>query len=218
MLNNKLYWINDCNGSNYGELFACAMLRKKFKNEKLYAAILGSAYGGSGEGIGNLWKDYNGEVHLFDTFEGHPEYLADDPNSWSARCMDRWKKNLYAGQDRIPYLTEEMLTYEYQRKALDEEGLNNVILHKGLINDNSLDGIDKLHYAFLDMDLPASMALGYEIVKNKLVKGGYLGIHDANPKNHIEGLWELYEKIMATGEYKEIIHCDTAYLIVLEKL
>lgn len=217
LYDNTLYWINNCNGADYGELFCCAMLRKKFQNEHLIGVIMGSAYGGSGEAIGKLWLN-NGEIHLFDTFEGHPDYLSEDINSFEARCMDRWILNTYAGKQRIPHLNREMLTYEYQRGVLDFKKLNNVHLHKGLVKKDSLKDFGEIHYAMLDMDLISSMKTGYEAIKNKIKKGGFLALHDCNPRGHIEGLWEIYQDILATGGWKEIIHCDTAYLIVLEKL
>lgn len=214
--NNKLYWINNVNGADYLMLGVAAMCRKKFKNN-LIGAEMGTAYGGGPEAVGKMWKGI-GEVHAFDTFEGHPVELSSDPNSFEARCMDRWYDNRYAGNERIPFLTKEMLTYEYQRSVLDSEGLSNVILHKGLINKDSLNEINYLNYALLDMDLLVSMKTGYEIVKDKIVKGGFLCLHDCNPKNHIEGLWEFYEEILNSGNWKEIMHCDSSYLIVLEKV
>lgn len=213
---NKLYNINNTCGADYLLFGVAAMVRRKFDKEKLIGAEMGTAYGGGVEGIGKIWKNH-GEIHAFDTFEGHPEFLAVN-DGHEKSCMKRWYDNVYEGKWRIPHLTKEMLTYEYQRKALDDQSLDNVILHKGLINENSLKDVPYLHYALLDMDLVVSMKTGFNLVKNKIKKGGFLALHDCNPRGHIEGLWEIYQEILASGEWKEIIHCDTAYLIVLEKL
>jgi len=214
--NNKLYWINNVNGADYLMLGVAAMLRKKFKKD-LIGAEMGTAYGGGPEAVGKLWKGI-GQVHAFDTFEGHPAQLSDDPNSFEARCMDRWYDNRYAGNERIPHLTEEMLSYEYQRKILDDQDLSNVILHKGLIGEDSLKDIPYLHYALLDMDLIKSMRIGYEIVKYKIVQGGFLCLHDVIPNSHIEGLYELYQEILNEGKWQTVIEAESSYLIVLKRL
>lgn len=216
LYNNKLYWINNVNGADYLMLGVAAMIRKKFKNN-LVGVEMGTAYGGGPEAVGKLWCNI-GEVHAFDTFEGHPVELAKDPNSFEARCMDRWYDNRFAGNERIPMLTQEMLTYEYQREQLDKQNLHNVILHKGLINSESLNTIPYIHYALLDMDLVKSMEIGYEIVKDKIVKGGYLCLHDVIPNGHIEGLYDYYTNILATKNWKIIMDCPASYLVVLEKL
>jgi hypothetical protein len=218
LYNNQLYWINNVNAADYLILGIAGMVRKKFKKD-IIGCEMGTALGGGPEAIGKLWKNI-GEIHAFDIFEymGHPEFLDDDPKSHARRCMDRWFDNRYAGNERIPFITPEMWTYEYQRKVLDGQGLTNVVLHKGLINENSLKDIPYLNYALLDMDLVSSMTLGFDLVKDKIVKGGYLALHDVIPKDHIVGLYELYQNILNTGDYKIIIKSDVSYLVVLEKL
>jgi hypothetical protein len=216
---NKLYNLNNPIGADYLLYGVVGMLRRKFDKEHLKCAEFGIAFGGGVEGIGKMLKGHapGGTVWGFDTFDGHPEFLVKEENH-AKLCMRRWYDNKYEGKWRIPHLTKEMLTYEYQRKKLDEQGLDNVILKKGLIDNNTDIGIDYLHYTLLDMDIPISMRAGYEIVKDKIVKGGFLALHDCNPKGHIDGLWELYQEILNSGQWKEIIHCDTSYLIVLEKI
>jgi hypothetical protein len=213
--NNKLYYINNINGADYLILGVVSMIRRSF-SQNIIGAEFGTAYGGGPEAIGKLWKGI-GEIHAFDTFEGHPTSLSSDPDSWEAQCMNRWYTNRDEGKWRIPHLTKEMLTYEYQRKILDDQGLDNVILHKGLINKSSLDGIPYLNYALLDMDLISSMRTGWELVRNKIVSGGYLALHDVIPKGHINGLNELFQEIFNTGEYELIINAPTAYLVVLRR-
>lgn len=214
--NNKLYNINNVNGADYLLFGVAAMVRKKFK-KNIIGCEMGTAFGGGVEGIGKIWKGI-GEIHAFDTFEGHPDFLSDDRNSFEARCMDRWYDNRYAGNERIPLLEKEMLSYEYQRKVLDEQGLTNVILHKGLVDSNSLNQIDYLNYALLDMDLLSSMKTGWDLVKDKIVKGGFLALHDVIPNGHIDGLFELYYEILDAGDYSIVMECPASYLVVLERL
>jgi hypothetical protein len=212
---NKLYYINNVNGADYLMMGVAAMVRKKFKKD-LIGVEMGTAFGGGPEAVGKIWKGI-GTIHAFDTFEGHPEQLAVASDSFEARCMDRWYDNRYAGNERIPVLSKVMLTEGYQRHILDQQGLDNVILHKGLINENSLKDIPHLHYAFLDMDMVASMEMGYKIVKDKIVTGGYLALHDVIPMGHIDGLYEFCQNILITGDWEIIIECPVSYLAVLEK-
>ena len=208
---NRLYNINNTCGADYLLFGVAAMARRRFSDERRLVGVeMGTAYGGGVEGIGKIWKGI-GDIHAFDTFEGHPDFLADDPNSHEATCMRRWYSNQHAGKWRIPELTREMLSIEYQRKVLDDQGLSNVFLHKGLIDESSLNGINDIHYCLLDMDLVSSMRLGFSLVKDKIVPGGFLALHDCTPKNHIPGLWELYKEILGSNKWKEIMHCKRRF-------
>ena len=160
----------------------------------LIGAEFGSAYGGGVESIGKLWKD-RGIVYGFDTFAGHPKQLAVDLQSWEANCMNGWYEK---------YPCDE-LSYGYQRAELDRQGLDNVILKKGLINKNSCMGIPYLNYALLDLDILASMKTGYELVKDRITKGGYLFFHDVVPDDHLPLLnkWFLNE-VMPSGLWEII--------------
>lgn len=158
--------LNKINGTD----ILCEKYERKcldeFKGE-LIGVAMGIAYGGDVERIARIW-DKRGKVYGFDTFEGHPKQLCPDPTDFQATCMDFWYYRYGM----------EKLTYEYQRKELDDQGLTNAILIKGLVNKDSCKNIPYLNYAFLDMDILASMEAGYEAVKNKIVKGGYLLLHD----------------------------------------
>lgn len=91
----------------------------------------------------------------------------------------------------------EMLDIEYQRKEFKKLGFDHVELRKGEVNADSCKDLDRIHYAFLDMDIPASMEAGYNAVKDKLVKGAYLCIHDAVPPQHIPGVHKFfYDKVI----------------------
>lgn len=174
--------LNEQNGADK----ICAKYEKKCLVEfegPLYAAVMGIAYGGDVERIArDIWGN-RGKVYGFDTFESlHPRHLAEDVQSFEATCMDHWY--LYYGTDQ--------LTYEYQRKQLDDQGLTNAILVKGEVNKDSCKDIPYLNYAFLDMDILASMQAGYAAVADKIVKGGYLLMHDV--VNNIPSLMEWYQK------------------------
>lgn len=110
------------------------------------------------------------------------------------------------------------LSYEYQRQELDRQGLSNVILHKGLINHQSLADIPLLHYAFLDMDLLISMALGYQLVREKVVPRGFLCLHDVLPRGHIFGLWGLYQEILAEGIWRVVEERTEIHVTILERV
>jgi hypothetical protein len=190
-----LRWINKYNGA--AEI--CYELHKQIMKEfkgVLYAAILGSAYGGECEALGHLWKG-RGYVWGFDVFEDlHPDHLAKQHDSFEARCMDHWyKPNIFG--------TEHM-AYDYQRGVLDAHGLDNVTLVKGEVNKDSCREIPRLHYVLMDMDIIESMMNGYEAVKDKVVKGGYLCLHDVLPPPHLDGhiynWW--YNHQLGSGEWE----------------
>lgn len=163
-------------------------LLKEFPDEDLVGVEMGVAYGGGVEQLARIWKG-RGLVYGYDTFEDlHPKHLAEDPNAFDAYCMDSW----YAD-----YGTD-MLSVDYQREELEKLGFDHVTLVKGEVNKDSCRFLDRIHYAFLDMDIPASMKAGYEAVEDKLVKGAYLAIHDAVPPQHIPGVHDwFYNEVLA---------------------
>jgi nucleoside-diphosphate-sugar epimerase len=133
----------------------------------LIGVEMGVAWGGGVEALARLWKG-RGTVYGFDTFEGHPSQLAADPTSHEARCMEPH----YLAYGR------EGLEYDYQRRHLDRHGLSNAVLVKGLVSEVSCDGLPKIHYCLLDLDMAASMTPAYRGVRRRIVPGGYLCIHD----------------------------------------
>lgn len=174
----------------------------------LIGAELGSAYGGGVESIGKLWKG-RGIIYGFDTFTGHPKQLAVDLKNWEAKCMDGWYEK---------YPSYE-LSYEYQREELDRQGLDNVILRKGLITKHSCDAIPYLNYALLDLDILASMKMAYEAVKDKITKNDYLFFHDVVPSNHLPLLedWFLNE-VMQSGLWEIIGKWKSDYLVGVRRI
>lgn len=172
----------------------------------LIGAEFGIAWGGGPEALGKLWKD-RGTVYGFDTFEGHPKDLAYDPAAHEAYCMD----------PQYNYHTKNGLSYDEQRVELDRQGLSNVILRKGRISNKSIEGIQYLNYVLLDMDLIVSMVQGYQLVKDLLVPGSYLCLHDVVPRGHLFGLWGMYQEIMASGDYDLVGEWPVNYLVILRK-
>jgi hypothetical protein len=92
--------------------------------------------------------------------------------------------------------------------------INNVTLHAGLINNQSLDNVPNIDFAFLDLDIVAAMNLAFDIVHPKLNKSGYLALHDIG---NFSGSLDLYNRIMATGEYKIFLPLHLEF-VILEKL
>lgn len=207
----SLAWLNALNGASEIEIEFSARCIDKFKGE-LLGAVMGVAYGGGVEKVGQLWKG-RGKVYGFDTFEDlHPKQLAEAQDSFEALCMDYWY-----GKD---VFGTEHLAYDYIRGELDKEGLDNVILKKGLINESSLKDIPYLNYALLDMDIHESMKTGYELVRQKVVKGGYLLLHDVIPPTHLPKLNDLYlNTILKDPEvkWKVVREIHQCFLVVLEK-
>jgi len=185
---------------------------------KLYGVEKGCPYGAALAFIGELWRG-RGTIWGFDTFEGHPQEIAElcpdtikdkGVDSNAARCMDYWYNSPDYGTDK--------LKYEYIRSKLDELGLDNAILVKGLFtSETKIDFIPKLHYAMIDFDYPLSQWDGYNAVKNKIVKGGYLCLHDMIPKGHIAGNYERYQDILAEGIFDIELEDRASLLVILKK-
>ena len=215
----RLKNLNDTNGASTIVLDYAKRCLAEF-NSNLIGCEMGVAYGGGVEAIGKLWKD-RGIVYGFDTFEGHPKQVAAECeyskqvggiNSFAANCMDYWynTNNKEYGTTR--------LGLDYIQSELDASNITNVILVKGLITENTnIDFINELHYAFLDLDIPLSMKNGYELIKNKIVKGGYLCLHDCIPNGHIFGCYEIYQEILKENLFEIEKEIPESYLVILKK-
>lgn len=189
----------------------------------LYGLEMGIAYGGGIAKIGSKWKG-RGVLWGFDTFEGHPieEMLercevsrkSGGRKSHAAICMDRWYTHNFAGFET----GMDKIKYEYIREEMDKLGLSNVNLVKTLVTDKTdVSFIPYLNYALLDMDFPQAQKDGYELVKDKFVKGGYLCLHDMVPRGHIPGCWEVYQEILNEGLFEIVEEIPKSYLVILKR-
>ena len=192
--------LNECNGADkvcdkYEHLCLA-----EFTGD-LIGVQMGIAYGGDVERLAKTWQG-RGQVYAYDTFEGHPRQLAPDNNHFEATCMQSWY-DVY-GRDN--------LSLEYQQSELDRQGLTNAHLIKGLVNKDSCKELPYINYAFLDMDMLASTEAGYQAVKEKIVKGGYLLLHDVN---NINTLFEWYANLKK--DWKIVLEYE-GFTAVLQKI
>lgn len=206
--------LNDTNGASYILLGVASKTLEIFE-KNLIGIEMGIAYGGGVESIGKIWKD-KGTIYGFDTFEGHPKEVAlKDPDcgfskdAFAATCMDEW----------YTMFDNNELTLEYQQNELDKQGLDNVKLVKGLIDEKTnLDYIPYLNYVLLDLDFSLAMQNAYKIIESKLVEKSFLCLHDVLPKGHIIGLNEWYQNLIKLGKYKVVGEYPVSYLSILQKL
>src|SRR6266478_8622638 len=119
-------------------------LAREIKQEKekgIVGVEFGIAYGGGVEAIGKIWKDC-GTIYGYDTFGDKFPILFPDSQDMSNIHMARhYNKH-----------GEEQLSYEYQRGELDRQGLDNVILRKGLVAPGCTQDIPSFDYALIDLD------------------------------------------------------------------
>jgi hypothetical protein len=197
--------LNIHNGADKVTQFYAAKCLEEFEGH-LYGAEMGVAYGGGIAKIGKNWGD-RGTIYGFDTFEGHPIMAMTERcsatqesggvESFASRCMDFWYTH--------PQYGNEKFRDTFIRDELNKENLFNVHLVKGLVTDKlDISFIPNLHYVFLDMDFPQAQWDGYNVVKNKIVKGGYLCLHDMVKPGHIFGCYEKYQDILNDGLFEVV--------------
>ena len=196
--------INDTNGdSKILEEYQKKLLEEF--DDTLIGAEFGVAYGGGIEQICRVWKD-RGIVYGYDTFTTHPRHLVEDQISLEAGVMEGWYAN---------HGTED-LDIDVISKNLLESGYNNFILEKGLVTKDTIIKAEKLHYVLLDLDILQSMKDAFDLVKNKIVIGGYLCLHDVIPNLHMPRLnhWWFEE-----ADHKEFLLKNFGkHLVVYKKL
>jgi hypothetical protein len=210
--------LNDTNGASGVTQHYANRVMHEFAGP-LAGAEFGVAYGGGVERIGKLWKN-RGVVYGFDTFEGHPKQIgeicpfssmAGGRSSFAATCMDNWYKPEHYGVEAI--------TDKYIQAELDRQGLDNVKLVKGLVTaDTDVSFLPELHYCLLDLDFPLSMLEAYRLVADKIVKGGYLLLHDVVPRGHILGCWEVYQRMLEEGKFMIVEEREDCLLAVLKRI
>lgn len=209
--------LNDTNGASHWTQIYAGKAMNEFDGI-LFGAEMGIAYGGGVERIGKLWGK-RGIVYGFDTFEGHPKEVgerceyskeAGGVSSFAATCMDSWYANPDFGTDRI--------SLQYIQSELDRQGLSNVKLVKGLItSETDVSFVPHLHYCLIDLDFPVAMWDAYNLIKDKIVKNGYLLLHDVIPKGHIHGCYEIYQRMLGEGLFEIVEEKDNYLLSILRK-
>lgn len=207
--------LNDTNGASEHTL-KYALKAMGFDGH-ITGAEFGVAYGGGVEAIGKIWKG-KGTIYGFDTFEGHPEQIAEicdyskaagGKDSFAARCMDGWYSS--------PEYGTEAIKLSYIQSQLDAQELDNVKLVQGVVTDKTKLPFKELHYCFIDLDFPLSQWQVYNLVKTKIVKGGYLLMHDMIPEGHITGNYEYYQKIIKEGLFEVFEEFPSSYLNIMVK-
>lgn len=210
--------LNDTNGASKLTLATAGRCMSEFEG-MITGAEFGVAYGGGIEAIAKMWGA-RGKIYGFDTFEGHPKQVGEiceeskrsgGVHSFAATCMDSW----YG----MPEYGTEAIKYDYIRKNLDDLGLMNAILIKGLVTDKTdVSFIKRLHYCFIDLDFPLSNRQAFELVKDKIVLGGYLLLHDCVPETHIPGCYKVYKDIVSTGMFDVVGEYLPEYLVILKRI
>lgn len=209
--------LNDTNGASKLTLEIAEKCLIEFEGQ-LTGVEMGIAYGGGVEAIGKLWKG-RGIIYGMDTFEGHPQEIAEicedskaagGLNSFAARCMDGWYQS--------PEYGTKAIKLKYIQSELDKQSLSNVKLVKGLITDKTKLKFKELNYCFIDLDYPLSQWQAYNLVKNLIVKGGYLLMHDMIPKGHIPGNYERYQHILSEGLFEIVKEDHPSYLAILKRI
>lgn len=213
MWHNQLPWLNAANDTGKYQKEICLKLLTDFPNDELIGLEIGCAYGGGVEHLAYIWKG-RGKVYGYDTFEGHPDDLADDIESEEARCMDLWYNS---GR---PFFSRDKLTYEYQRMILNMEKLDNATLVKGRINEHSFDDIEKAHFAIIDLDLIKPTKIAYYAIKDKIVKGGYLFMHDTLPPDHLPMIYDfVYNEVVKDKRWQIIAEIgDKGNVTILRRI
>lgn len=207
--NTKLIWLNECNGAAKIHMEYVDDVIDRFKND-IVTCEIGCAYGGGIEAIAKRLKGH-GDAYGFDTFSGHPRQLAKDPNDFEALCMDYWYSSSMFGMER--------LDKDYQEGVFNDLDLTNAHLIKGLVNENSFDFLDKIHLAFIDLDMIVPTRMAYAGVKDKIVSGGYLLMHDTVPENHLPELNKfMFSDIMNSGLWTDLKTYVPSYLSAVRKI
>lgn len=197
--------LNEANGASNILGIIQSLVTAQFPEEKLVGIEMGIAYGGGIEKLGMRWKG-KGEVYGYDTFEGQPKELAWSPDCVEAKCLDTYYQK--HGMDA--------LSYDFIQGELDKQGIDNVHLVKGLVCKNSCVNLKEIHYAFLDMDIYKSMKVGYEAVKDKIVSGGFLCLHDVCGAG-FPSLFPWYAEIKDDGMWTVVYEGKGDALAVLVK-
>lgn len=109
---------------------------------------------------------YDRKLYLFDTFEGFPD-----------KYMNLDKERGYTYKGRNPELYKDTSVDVVLSKMKYKE---NVLIRKGFFPD-TLQGLEEeFCFVSLDMDLYVPLKAGLEYFYPRLLRGGYIFIHDCN--------------------------------------
>lgn len=139
-----------------------SLIADEIHNKKLDGAVaeLGVAEGKFARVINALFPEKT--LHLFDTFEGFPKVDADDDRK---RNYSNIKPEWYAGID----MTALMTGMRYPNKC---------VIHKGYFPDTAQGLEESFCFVNIDCDLYKPILAGLEYFYPRMVKGGYIFIHD----------------------------------------
>lgn len=196
-----LFNINDTNGDSK----LLAHIQYKVKEEfdhPLVGVEFGVAYGGGIEQVCSIWRQ-DDHVYGYDTFAGHPKALASSSTSPEATAMQGW----------YDQLGQHSLSKEYIEEKLRLQGYNNFTLVKGVVDKTTVLNLGSIHYALLDFDIPECMEDAYNLVKDKIVQGGYLCIHDAYPSSHMPNVHHWWMNTKFDQRVHNLVHVGK-YLLV----
>lgn len=134
-------------------------------------------------------------LHLFDTFEGLPEFSSNDkPWSYGDRLAQQGDFNC-----PIETVQERLKTY------------NNILYHKGHILETSKHVEQCLfNYVHIDLDLYGGTRFCLDFFYDRLVIGGLLSIHDYHT---LGGVMSAVNEFCAERNIKYVDSIDTGVLI-----
>ncbi len=183
-----------------------AKCKERFPKEYLIGIEMGVAYGETTRALAKEWTG-QGIIAACDTFEGHPEYLAPE-GSPEQICM----------RQHYDEKGKDTLSLEWQQQEADESGLTNIIFKKGLISELDLP-YAAYHFAFLDMDIVASMQDGWSYISNKLKPASFLLFHDCFQGSRLENLINWFNtNVRNDPRFKIIQEDEHTGLIVMERI
>lgn len=177
---------------------ACRMnlyLIARFYLEKLESGDIiefGSYRGGSAIFLAAVAKAIGLDSHVWalDTFEGMPK---------TDLTIDLHRSGDF---DDVDY--DEMVAYS---KSI---GLDNLTFVRGLFEDTAPQVLDRskpIALAHIDCDIKAAVGYSYEVVKDRMIDGGYIAFDDAHYSSCL-GATEIVEDIVIRRDGK---NCEQIY-------
>jgi O-methyltransferase len=145
------------------------------------------------------FKGYATNLHLFDTFEGLPEFgINDQPWHFSEKVMAKQGDYAYP----LENLKADMLMAGYK----------NIIYHKGLVQHTAINDVSQclFNYVHIDLDLYEGTAFCLEFFYDRLTPIGCLSIHDYHV---LDGVSKAVTDFCIERSLTIVNHVDTGVLI-----